>query len=185
MPPLTLLLPHNSGIYYPVEIHLVHVPETAATAVNALVLGVFLTQGKANKFFDILTAQPAEEGTPPPAPKRRELSGGAEEVRMFGPANPYSLIPQDKAYWHYIGSLTAIGYGGCQLNNADPAKFNPKENNISWYVFKNPQTASFSQLAWLTDYLCGLVQPYLCMSNRPLQEILPDTEIYKYGKMLK
>lgn len=158
-----------------------HLPEGTppSNAVNALVLGVFLTTGKANSFFDVLTAQPADEGTG----TRRKLSGG-EEVTLFKAANPYSLIPQDKSYWHYTGSLTAIGYGGCQLNDASPT-FNPAVNNIQWYVFKNPQTASFSQLAWLTDYLCGLVQPYLCQSNRPLQEILPDTEIYKYGKMLK
>ena len=166
-----------NGIYYPVEIHLVHVPDEPENAENALVLGMFLTQGKGNSFFDILTAQDADLGT-----ERRKLSEG-EEVRMVKAANPYSLIPQDKAYWHYQGSLTAIGYGGCQLNGGET--FDSDKNNIQWYVFKNPQTASFSQLAWLTDYLCELPLPYLCQSNRPLQEILPDTEIYKYGKMLK
>jgi len=173
-----------NGISYPVEIHLVHFPKGTppSKAVNALVLGVLLTAGKPNSLFDVLTAQPADEGTG----ARRKLSGG-EEVTMSKAANPYSLIAQDKAYWHSTGSLTAIGYGGCQLNNANPIgnPFNPDKNILQWYVFKNPQTASFSQLAWLTDYLCGLPQPYPCQSNRPLQEILNTTQIYFYGKKLK
>ena len=50
------------GIYYPIEIHLVHLHEGVATAdgpTKALVLGVFLTTGKANSFFEVLTAQPS------------------------------------------------------------------------------------------------------------------------------
>ncbi len=51
-----------NGIYYPIEIHLVHLREGVATAdgpTKALVLGVFLPTGKANSFFDVLTAQPS------------------------------------------------------------------------------------------------------------------------------
>jgi hypothetical protein len=84
-------------------------------------------------------------------------------------------------------SLIGITLGPSRPSATEGASpsFDPVVNNIQWYVFKNPQAASFSQLAWLTDYLCELVQPYLCQSNRPLQEILPDTDIYKYGRMLK
>ena len=79
--------------------------------------------------------------------------------------------------------LTTPGYGGCQLGSSSPT-FDPATNNINWLVFKTPQTASISQFAWLTDYLCGLTLPYLCMNNRPLQEILASTDIYTYGKAL-
>ena len=47
-----------NGIYYPIEIHLVHLRE-GDSPTKALVLGVFLTTGKANSFFDVLTAQPS------------------------------------------------------------------------------------------------------------------------------
>lgn len=117
-----------NGIYFPVEIHLVHLPEGVSAAdgpTKALVLGIFLTAGKANSFFNVLTALAADGGT---SPVRRRLSGG-EEVHMFKAVTLYSLIPNDKSYWHYTGSLTAIGYGGCQLNNASP-NFDPDENNI-------------------------------------------------------
>jgi hypothetical protein len=73
---------------------------------------------------------------------------------------------------------------GCQLNS-DGANgaFDPDNNNISWYVFKKPITASLSQIGWFTDYFCDLNAAYLCQNNRPLQEI--HTDIYSYGKALK
>jgi len=159
-----------NGIYFSAEVHLVHVPKGVApsAAVNALVLGVFLSPGKANGLFRVLASQNASAGNVP----------------LAKAVNPYSLIPQDKAYWHYTGSLTTPGYGGCQLNSASP-DFDPAQNNINWLVFKTPRTASISQFAWLTDYLCGLPLPYLCQNKRPLQEILSTTDIYTYGKALK
>lgn len=159
-----------NGIYYPSEVHFVHVEKLenggpASTTDKALVVGVFITPGKANSLFNVLTALDVDETS----------------VTLDKAVNPYSLIPAgDKSLYHYQGSLTTPSLGGCQLG-AGPT-FDPRVNNIQWYVFKKAQTASVAQLAWLTEGLCKLQLSYLCMNNRPLQDLLPTTDMYSYGK---
>ena len=172
-----------NGMYYPLEVHMVHIPNgaTLATVNRALVLGIFLTPGPSNKIFDILTTQPALVDASSP-----------EGRKVNQPFDPYKLIPKDRSYYHYTGSLTTPNLGGaqggCQLN-ADSTKvpnpFDAKINNIKWYVFKKPVTISIGQLAWVTDYFCEAIPlAWLCTNHRPIQPVLNSTQMYTYGKKL-
>lgn len=79
------------GGYYPLEVHLVHLPpgkspfyyDTATLPSEALVIGLFVTVGKANKIFDIFTHHTAEE-----------------VGHIYKAVNPYDLLPKgNRAYW--------------------------------------------------------------------------------------
>lgn len=75
-----------NGAYYPVEVHLVHIPYGEELNVNtvtqALVLGVFLSAGKtSNKIMEIITHYPADE-----------------YEHLWKAVNIYSLVPKNKAY---------------------------------------------------------------------------------------
>lgn len=75
-----------NGAYYPVEVHLVHIPYgeelNLITVTQALVLGVFLSAGKtSNKIMEIITHYPADE-----------------YEHLWRAVNIYSLVPKNKAY---------------------------------------------------------------------------------------
>ena len=161
-----------NGMYFPIELQMVHIPEgeSPATATRGLMLSVMLTPGKSNSIFNIFTQSSA--------------SSTGSVAKSF---NPYELLPSDKAYWQYTGSLTTPALGGaklgCQLR-ADSASWNPSTNNIKWLVFKKPVLVGVGQLTWLTDYLCTLPLAFLCENSRFLQIITPDTTLSTFGKTI-
>ena len=76
------------GKNYPMEVHFVHRNAAGALAV----VGVLMTAGKANAAFKkIVATMPAHEG---PA------------VKADGGIDPNALLPKDRAYYRYSGSLT-------------------------------------------------------------------------------
>jgi carbonic anhydrase len=79
---------HVDGKVFPMEAHFVHADANGGLAV----IGVFIVPGKANAVLNkIVSTMPKEEG--PPVPADAEI-------------NPTSLLPVERAYYHYEGSLT-------------------------------------------------------------------------------
>lgn len=151
-----------NGGYYPLEVHLVHIPYEEAlntdTVTQALVLGVFLSPGAktSNKILDIITHYPADD-----------------QEHLWRAVDIYNILPKNKAYWHYTGSLTTPP---CQLSAAN--------FNVQWYVFKTPSTMSPAQMTWFSQYFSTLPVSYLGQNNRPIQPIQQYTNLYSYGKRL-
>jgi carbonic anhydrase len=100
------------GKSFPLEAHFVH----ADSRGNLAVIGVMFTQGKANLGLAKLWEQlPSEEGEPS-ALKNRVI--------------PSELIPENKGYYRFNGSLTTP----------------PCSEGVRWLLMKNPITASKEQI---------------------------------------
>lgn len=96
----------------PLEVHFVH----KATDSDFAVIGVLFEEGASNSLFNqYLSRFPAEEGT----------YTDHSEIELT------ELLPLNKSYYHYSGSLTTP----------------PCSEVVHWYVLKNKLTASASQLA--------------------------------------
>src|SRR5262249_10282285 len=95
------------------EAHFVHASEGGALAV----VGVFLVPGKPNQVFNkIVSTMPAQEGPPVPA----------------DPAiDPNRLLPAQRAYYHYEGSLTTP----------------PCSETVDWIVLRQPMEVDESDIA--------------------------------------
>jgi carbonic anhydrase len=114
---------------YPLEIHFVYKTENG----KILVVGVMAKLGKANKELDkILNVAPAEEG----------------EKILDKNLNLNNLIPKDKRYITYSGSLTTP----------------PCTEGVRWIVLKKPISISKQQLEKLKSVMAN-------PNNRPVQEI--------------
>lgn len=100
------------GKKYPLEVHFVH----KATDTEFAVVGVFFEEGSEHSLFSkYLSHFPKEEGTYTATP----------EIELT------DLLPENKSYFHYTGSLTTP----------------PCSEVVKWYVLKQKITASASQLA--------------------------------------
>jgi carbonic anhydrase len=114
---------------YPLEIHFVHKTEDG----KILVVGVMAKLGKANKELDkILNVAPAEEG----------------EKILDKNLNLNNLMPKDKRYITYSGSLTTP----------------PCTEGVRWIVLKKTISISKHQLEKLKSVMAN-------PNNRPVQEI--------------
>lgn len=106
------------GKSYPGEIHFVHGNKSRVWAVVA----VLIQEGSANKAMnEVLTNLPQTSGETKSTPTVM--------------VNGRDLMPHDKSYYRYMGSLTT---GDCQ-------------EGVNWYVLKNPLELSSAQLQLLTS----------------------------------
>jgi carbonic anhydrase len=121
------------GVSYPMEAHLVHVD---AAGKPSVVVGVFIKAGNENsalaKAFQDL---PAREGD------KRAPAGATIDAR--------ALLPVDKAFFTYAGSLTTP----------------PCTEGITWYVLKTPIEMSPAQIRAFTSL------EHLGHTNRPVQDL--------------
>ena len=121
------------GTSYPLELHLVHLD---AAGKPAVVVGVFITPGTENaalaRAFQHLPAKDGETI----APMGATIDAGA-------------LLPADKTFFTYAGSLTTP----------------PCTEGLTWYVLKTPIEMSPAQIAAYTTLA------HLAHTNRPLQRL--------------
>ena len=117
------------GKAFAMEAHFVHTDGNGGLAV----IGVFIVPGKANAVFNkIVSTMPEEEGPPIPA----------------DPAiNPNGLLPAQRAYYHYEGSLTTP----------------PCSQTVDWLVFAHHIEAAEADIARFAK-----LYP---MNARPLQKL--------------
>lgn len=104
---------HLDGIIFPMEMHLVHTDSTGRLAV----VGVFIKEGKENRYLSDLWAS---------LPEHVE-----EHVHPRNRCDLLHLLPEDKPIFHYSGSLTTP----------------PCTEGVEWYVIKEPITLSKDQIS--------------------------------------
>ncbi|MFZ1181259.1 MAG: carbonic anhydrase family protein [Herbaspirillum sp.] len=114
-----------NGVRYPLEAHFVYQAKDGRLAV----LGVMFREGEANPAFTEIM-------------QRVVPHGKAEPIASFDISR---LLPSDKSYYHYLGSLTTP----------------PLSQNLEWYVLPQPLTLSAMQIA---DF-----HRYYMRNNRDLQ----------------
>ncbi len=119
------------GNEFALEAHFVH-----ATADGHLaVIGVMFNEGAENKELAKIWSQlPAHEG------KREPITFKASDINQ--------LLPNDQAYYHFMGSLTTP----------------PCSENVKWYVMKKPLTISKDQKE-------TFFKIFGHSNNRPLQPV--------------
>lgn len=119
----------KSNNRYPLEVHLVHQNKNK----NLAVIGVFFEKGAPNMTFQsILNNAPQNVG--------KNVVKGLK-------VNAADLLPEDKAFIHYSGSLTTP----------------PCSENVNWYVMKKPLSISTAQMQEFLDIVGE--------NARPLQDI--------------
>lgn len=101
------------GKTYPMVAHMVHMNSTGQFAVVA----VLFEEGGANPIIEqVFSSMPAH---------------GAEPVKLAGTLNPEALLPKDRTYFAYTGSLTTP----------------PCSEGVLWHVIKQPVGISAAQIA--------------------------------------
>lgn len=103
-------------VYYPLEAHFVHEAQDGRLAV----IGVLFKEGKHNENIQNLIEQ---------------INQG-DEIPVTGSVNYMELIPENKSYYHYLGSLTTP----------------PLLENVEWYIFSTSIEISKEQLAEFGKY---------------------------------
>jgi carbonic anhydrase len=103
---------HLEGRDFPLEAHLVHQNQAGELAV----IGVFFESGAPNDLLGLVTA------SLPSGPGQRRLLGSG--------LTPAGLLPADRDYLRYSGSLTTP----------------PCSEGVRWLVMKRPMTASPAQI---------------------------------------
>lgn len=100
------------GKQYAMEMHLVHEDRTGKIAVVAVLFDI----GEPNDALENLW---------------QSIPADGDNMPLFSPININELLPEDKNYWHYSGSLTTP----------------PCSESVSWFVMKSPLTLSQEQLS--------------------------------------
>jgi carbonic anhydrase len=118
------------GRWFPLEMHLVHEDETGGLAV----VGVLFEEGAANHAFDGLV-----EDLP--------AAAGQESYRAGVMFDPADLLPSDRAYYEYDGSLTTP----------------PCSEGVAWRVLASPVQLSRDQIDAMSAILMS--------NNRPIQPV--------------
>ena len=75
-------------------------------------------------------------------------------ITPYGKFDPYSLLPNNKKFWHYVGGLTTP----------------PCTNGVQWFVLKAPIPISYRQAYTLATYLEDTVEPQpspVSSTNKP------------------
>jgi len=121
---------HVQGKSFPLEAHFVH----ADAAGQLAVVAVFFNEGAANPELD-----KAWGPVPPKAGEKRALAT---------PVSAEALMPADRAYYRYRGSLTTP----------------PCSEGVMWLVLKTPVTASKEQIEQVRHALHHA-------NNRPIQPL--------------
>lgn len=102
-----------NGEYYPMETHFVHFAQDGRIAV----IGVFFEEGRENAGFQEVLNNLASETINPIM-------------------NLMTLLPENKSYYHYLGSLTTP----------------PLTENVEWYLMKTPVEISSEQLTTFCEF---------------------------------
>lgn len=118
----------------PMEVHFVHTAQNGRIAV----VGVFLTLGKKNATFQTILDCVAED-----------RKGDASH-----PLKSAELLPENKSYYHYLGSLTTP----------------PLTENVEWYILKEPVSISKSQIGDFSQYYDQNNRNTQPLNDRPLLE---------------
>jgi len=122
------------GTSYPLEMHLVHLD---AAGKPAAVVGVFIKSGKENAALaQAFASLPAHSGD-----KRTPRAGETIDAG--------ALLPADKAFFTYAGSLTTP----------------PCTEGLTWFVLKTPIDVSPAQIDAYTKL------EHLAHTNRPIQSL--------------
>jgi carbonic anhydrase len=119
-----------SGKRYPMEIHFVHKQSTSSAIA---VVGVMVETGAENPMIKLLSTDLPTEVD--------------EEYKSNAPVLLSGLMPANKGYFYYPGSLTTP----------------PCSEVVSWYVLKNPIQASSKQIS--------AIQQIISENNRPSQPL--------------
>uniref|UniRef100_UPI002B4232B5 SPS_Carbon Anhydrase n=1 Tax=synthetic construct TaxID=32630 RepID=UPI002B4232B5 len=118
------------GQHYPFEAHFVHADKHG----NLAVIGVFFKEGRENPILEkIWKVMPENAG---------------EEVKLAHKINAEDLLPKDRDYYRYSGSLTTP----------------PCTEGVLWIVLKQPITASKQQIELFKSIMKH-------NNNRPTQPI--------------
>ncbi|PFH84911.1 carbonic anhydrase family protein [Bacillus sp. AFS088145] len=104
-----------NGKHYPIEAHFVNKAQDGRIAV----IGVFFIEGEKNEGFQKVLDN---------------IKKGATN-NSVGEINIGSMMPLNKSYYHYLGSLTTP----------------PLSENVEWYVMKNPVEVSKEQIKAFTN----------------------------------
>jgi carbonic anhydrase len=105
------------GKYYPLELHFVHRSQNQKIAV----VGVFFEIGSHNKAFEQIM---------------RSLEEGTTDQGHPATIEVAQLLPEDKSYYHYMGSLTTP----------------PLTENVEWYLLQHTIQLDEDQLAEFHRY---------------------------------
>jgi len=123
-----------SGKRYPMEIHFVHKQSTSSAIA---VVGVMVEAGAENPMIKLLSTDLPTEVD--------------EEYKSNAPVLLSGLMPANKGYFYYPGSLTTP----------------PCSEVVSWYVLKTPIQASSKQI--------NAIQQIISENNRPAQALAGRT----------
>lgn len=122
------------GKPYPLVAHLVHKSAQGGLAVVA----VLFKQGHENAALKpVFAAMPAKEG---------------EKTKLGGAFDPAALLPADKAYYAFDGSLTTP----------------PCSEDVKWHVLRTPVEASAAQLAAFKKLYPMNARPVQALNGRKL-----------------
>lgn len=119
------------------EVHLVH---TDAVTGNILVLGIIIKEGAANPAIEKVLQNI-------PAVKQMEVASNVS-------INLNDLLPADKKYYTYTGSLTTP----------------PCTDGIEWVLFKQPITMSPEQINIFVQKYANNARPLQALNNRYVLE---------------
>jgi carbonic anhydrase len=101
-----------NGKSFPLELHLVHKSDKAEIAV----IGIMFDVGNTNEMIDSIW--------------KKVSSKENEEIQLEQELNLMNLLPEDKSYFRFNGSLTVP----------------PCSEGVRWFVMKKPLTASQAQI---------------------------------------
>jgi carbonic anhydrase len=120
------------GEHAPLEAHFVHQNDVTG---NRVVIGTLFVEGAENEFLSQFSAHlPTSSASP---------YSSNEEF------NPLDLLPENRSYFTYPGSLTTP----------------PCDQNVIWYVLANPVEASAAQISQFESIMPENARPL-----RPIQE---------------
>uniref|UniRef100_A0A182U759 Carbonic anhydrase n=1 Tax=Anopheles melas TaxID=34690 RepID=A0A182U759_9DIPT len=157
------------------ELHLVHwnqskyksFAEAAGHPDGLAVLGVFLKVGKPHPELDIIArllpfiTHKGDRVTVGEAWSPVWTFRGRNSVTLNKPLDPARLLPEGKAYWTYLGSLTTP----------------PCSESVTWILFKEPIEVSHEQLELFREMRC-----YDAAEECPCDETL--NKQFDYGKVI-
>ncbi len=122
-----------SGKRYPLTGHFVHATDDGKLGV----LGVMFERGEANmELAKILAAAPSSMSAP------ATVAGQT--------INPGAMLPDDRAVYRYMGSLTTP----------------PCSENVNWHVLREPISASAEQIAAFEKLMGDSARPVRAINNR-------------------
>ncbi|NOZ46934.1 MAG: carbonic anhydrase family protein [Chlorobi bacterium] len=122
-----------NGKYYPLEIHFVH----KAAKNDLLVIGVFVDTGNKNHFFQEWL---------------NKIPKANKEYKSNQKFDALQLIPDNKTYYLYSGSLTTP----------------PCSEIVNWLVFSKSLTATQYQLNYFASILKNNFRPLMLLNNRKI-----------------